>query len=184
MRFRIALAASLASALIVSSCGFHPLYGNAGAGGGPAGRLANIYVESIPERVGYELRNDLIDMFDTNGDATNSDYRLQLVLREVREPVGFRRDATITRFNYRLFARYELIERSSTRAVKSGEVRSITAYNVAQSPYATVAGEKDAQDRAARDVAERIRTEIAVYFHNAPQTAQASAAASQPPQNP
>jgi len=36
-----------------------------------------------------------------------------------------------------------------------------------QSPYATVVADKDAQDRAAQDVAERLRTELAVYFLHA-----------------
>ena len=51
--------------------------------------------------------------------------------------------------------------------MKSGDVTALSAYNVASSPYATVVAERDANDRAANDVAERIRTELALYFRHA-----------------
>jgi hypothetical protein len=54
-------------------------------------------------------------------------------------------------------------------AVKSGDVSALTAYNVAAAPflYATVTAERDAKNRAANDLAERLRTQIAVYLRNA-----------------
>jgi hypothetical protein len=52
------------------------------------------------------------------------------------------------------------------------------------SPYATVTAEKDAQDRAARDVAETIRTEVAVFLRHAAANPNAAAPAETPPAEP
>ena len=166
MSGRTLIAASLL--LLLGACGFQPLYGVNGGIVGPGQTLRSIYIEPIPERVGYELRNHLLDLLDASGEQVNSAYRLKLILRE--EPpqgVALQQDATITRYNYRLTAHYELFARDGTQPLKTGDISTLTAYNVASSPYATVVAERDAGDRAANDIAERIRTELAVYFHEA-----------------
>jgi LPS-assembly lipoprotein len=156
--------AAVLAAFLLGGCGFTPLYGT-NDGSPPAGQsLAAIYVEPIPERVGYELRNNLLDLLDASAQNQTTPYRLKLVLIERTESVALQRDATITRYNYHLTAHYDLFGRDATAPLKSGNVSALTAYNVASSPYATVIAERDAADRAANDIAERIRTELAVYF--------------------
>jgi len=170
------LISAIALALSLNACGFHPLYGT--IGGGPGINMSSIYVSPIPERVGYELRNDLLDLFDSMGQSEGAAYRLEIVLKNEKVALGFLNNAEITRYNYYLTARYDLISTATNKAVKSGVARTITSYNVVTSPYATVVAEKDAQNRAARDVAETIRTELAVYLREA---LAHPAAAAQPP---
>jgi LPS-assembly lipoprotein len=159
------LLAGLAPAL--AACGFHPLYATAQSGSSAAGDLQTVYVDPIPERVGYELRNDLLDLFNSSANSSeHSAYRLQLTLRQEQEPLGFQGDASITRYNFRLVAHYELFALPKEDIVKKGDLHAITAYNVPQSPYATVTAEKDAEDRAAMTVAEMMRTELAVFFQD------------------
>ena len=158
------------TAMFLAGCGFRPLYATNGAAMPPGVSLGKIYVAPIPERVGYQLRNDLLDLFNATGQTEGADYRLKLSLREQNNPVALRADATITRYNYILRAHYDLFHADATQPVKSGDVNAISAYNVATSPYATVIAERDANDRAATDIAHRIRTELAVYFRSAPST--------------
>jgi LPS-assembly lipoprotein len=162
-------AAALGCALLLGACGFHPLYGNTALDPRVGPTLANVYVEPIADRVGYELRNELLDLFSGTGQDDGAAYRLKLTLSEMEEAVVLQTDTAITRYNYTLSAHYELIPRASTAAVKSGDVTSLTAYNVAAAPflYSTVTAERDAKNRAANDLAERIRTQIAVYLRNA-----------------
>jgi LPS-assembly lipoprotein len=157
------------TAIALSACGFHPLYGNAGLNAGVGPTLANVYVEPIPERVGYDLRNELLDLFNATGESSNAAFRLKLSVNETQEAVILQTNTAITRYNYTLSAHYELIPRDSTAAVKSGDVTSLSAYNVAAAPflYATVTAERDAKNRAANEIAERIRTQIAVYLRTA-----------------
>ena len=173
---------SVLTALAVSACGFHPLYGT--IGGGPGINMSSIYVTPIPERVGYELRNDLLDLFDSMGQSEGATYRLDIVLKTEKVALGFLNNAEITRYNYYLTARYELISTATNKPVKSGIARTITSYNVVTSPYATVVAEKDAQSRAARDVAETIRTELAVYLREAAAHPVAGAQQAAPPATP
>jgi LPS-assembly lipoprotein len=170
------------AALALSACGFHPLYGS--IDGGPGIDMASIYVKPIPERTGYVLRNELLDLFDSMGNPEGAKYRLEIELKTEKVPLGFLENAQITRYNFYLTARYTLVSTTTNKAVKRGAARTITSYNVVTSPYATVTAEKDAQDRAARDVAETIRTEIAVFLRQAATNPNAAAPAATPPAEP
>lgn len=155
-----------AFALALAACGFHPLYGTMGGGAPMSAALHSIYVENIPDRVGYQLRNDLIDQFNSQPTPTGAAYRLQIELKSDEKGLALQENASITRYSYHLIAHYQLMAAGSTTVLKKGEVHSLASYNVVQSPYATVAADKDAQDRAVEDIAERLRTELAVYFLN------------------
>jgi LPS-assembly lipoprotein len=143
----------------LTACGFHPLYGRGGAS--PA-IMASIYVDPIPERTGYELRNSLMDLLDSGG-AGSKRYRLNVRLADQRKGIALQNDATITRYNYLLDADYELTD-STGKIVTRGHQSTLTAYNVVASPYATLAARQDAQKRAAQDLAQRIQLDLGVWF--------------------
>lgn len=153
---------------LLGGCGFHPLLGSGGQGPGAGDRLSAVYVDPIPDRVGYQLRNDLLDLFNATGRADGAAYHLKLSLTEAEQAVALQTNTNITRYNYTLKAHYELIPAGSTAAAKTGDLTSLTAYNVAAAPflYATVAAEQDAKNRAANDLAERLRVTIAVYLRD------------------
>lgn len=158
--------ACIAFALALAGCGFHPLYGKYGNKSADT-TFRSIYIEPIPERVGYQLRSDLLDLFNAPSAPSGASYRLKIELRYDEKGLAVQESAAVTRYSYRLTARYQLLKAGTGDVLKKGVVHSLTSYNVVQSPYATVVADKDAQDRAAQDVAERLRTELAVYFLNA-----------------
>ncbi len=153
------------AAILLPGCGFTPLYAD-NNNLGVSSTLSTIYVEPISDRVGYDLRNDLLDRLDATSSPQGSRYRLKLYLTELEEPVVFQPNTSITRYNYRLTAHYDLVAREGAEAVKSGDVTAFAAYNAAASPYlySTVAAQRDAKARAANDIAERIRIELAVFL--------------------
>lgn len=161
-------AAAVLLALALSGCGFHPLYGDSGATAETADKLAAIYVEPIPEKIGYELRNTLIDLFDASGRASKSAYRLRVTLTTKSEGIAIQNDAAITRYNDTLSVNYELTDKATGAVVTKGVETGLSAYNVVSSPYATLVAQQDADTRAAEDIAYRIRTDLAVYFAQAP----------------
>ena len=167
---RVVLA--IAGMLLLQGCGFEPLYADTSAMGARVGtNLSTIYVEPISQRVGYDLRNDLLDRLDATSNAANARYRLKLYVTELEEPVVFQPNTSITRYNYTLTAHYDLVARDVALPLKSGDVTAFAAYNVAASPYlySTVAAQRDAKNRAANDIAERIRIELAVYLRQVAQ---------------
>lgn len=159
--------------LLLAGCGFQPLYGTIDSKTSVGMALSEVYVDPIPERVGYELRNNLLDLFNATGRADTAAYRLKLYLTGNEDAVVLQPNTAITRYNFTLRAHYDLIPKGGTESVKSGDVTAFAAYNVAAAPflYATVTAQRDAQNRAAGDIAERIRVELAVYLREAAMTA-------------
>lgn len=167
------VAAVLLCGLLLSGCGFHPLYAVPGASDGAMqARLGSIYVEPVPEKLGYELRNQLIDLLDGPSHPGGARYRLRVTLTTKSEAIGVQSQTTtsgvtqtaITRYNDTLKAEYELVDASSNAVVTKGIETGLTAYNVLSSPYATLAVQQDADKRAAEDIADRIRIDLAVWF--------------------
>lgn len=156
---------AFAFALVLSACGFRPLYGTLGANPGAQRIFASIYVAPIElERVGYELRNSLIDDLEASGEPQGAIYQLNVKLTEKKEGIAVNTTGSITRYNYTLLAHYELIDEKSAAVLISGDDSSLAAYNVVTSPYATLVAEQYAQQRAAEDIAQRVQLDLAVFF--------------------
>jgi LPS-assembly lipoprotein len=151
-------ALTLAACLLLAGCGFHPLYGSA-----TAPQLSSVFVEPIAERDGYEMRNSLIDLLGSDGQETGKRYRLRVTLNEASQGIALQNDATITRYNETLEAKFTLTDAAGT-VIYQGEQAELTAYNVVTSPYATLSAQMDASKRGAQDLAERIRLQLAVWF--------------------
>ena len=158
MKQRLLLTALLP---LLAGCGFHPLYGD----GRLQPQLSSIYVEPVAERDGYELRNSLINLLASNGESGGKAYRLKLNLTETNQGVALQNDATITRYNDTLTVSYVLSDAKGTE-ITYGTQTSLASYNTVNSPYATLAGQQDADKRAAEEIAERIRLDLGVYFHH------------------
>ena len=117
----------------------------------------------MADRDGYELRNELIDLLGSDGSTAGKIYRLKITLKETNQGVALQNDATITRYNDRLVASYELSDAKGT-VLTSGSQTGLSSYNVAASPYATLAAQQDADKRSAQDMAERIRLDLGAWF--------------------
>ena len=151
----------LALCLLTAACGFRPMYGRSNL----SPQLATVYVDPIAERDGYELRNSLIDALQSDGDKAGKLYNLKVTLNESSQGIALQNDATITRYNNRLEARYVLSDMQG-HELTSGTQTELSAYNVVQSPYATLTAQMDSSKRAAQDVAERIHLDLGVWFRN------------------
>lgn len=167
----------LVSALLLAGCGFHPLYAVPGAARGSMRHsLGSIYVEPVPDRLGYEIRNRVIDLLDARSEAQGAAYRLRVTLSDKREAIGVQSQTVssgitqtaITRYNDTLTVDYELVDSKTNAVVDKGTETGLSAYNVLASPYATLAVQRDADRRAADDIADRIRIDLAVYFARQP----------------
>ena len=159
---------ALSSALVTAACGFHPLYGEIGGKQGGQGVFQSIYVDPIEgERIGYELRNTLIDQLKGSDKPVGAAYRLKVSTTQGTEGIAVEPDASVTRYNFNLIAHYELSNIHTGAIVRRGDETTLSEYDVVLSPYATLVAQQDAQKRAAEDVAYRIRVDLAVFFHNA-----------------
>src|SRR5471032_1778918 len=157
---------AIAGCVLLAGCGFHPMYGSA-----LAPQLSAIYVEPIPERDGYELRNTLIDLLHSDGVLGGKLYRLKITMNENSQGIALQNDAAITRYNDTLNASYVLTD-AKGNVLTQGTQKELSAYNVVTSPYATLVSEQDANKRAAQDMAERIHLDLGVWFRRTKSTDQ------------
>jgi len=146
-----------ASAVMLSACGFTPIYGQTGEGA-IGGQLAQIAVSTPDDRLGYRLREQLEDAFGRNP-ALPVQYRLQTEVEQSRLPLGRRIDDTATRYQLTVTAKWSLTPVAGGEPIK-GERTTTTTYASADQPYAAIADQQDGEDRAAADLARLIRMDL------------------------
>lgn len=158
----------LAVALVLSlaGCGFQPLYGSRGADGATVNQqMANIAIPVIPDRIGQLVRNTLLDQMTPYGQPGAPAYVLRVGLVENRDTQLLRFDATSSRQRYTLWADFRLM--SGDQVVQQGKARSVVSYDLPDTSsyyYTSVASQRDAEIQAADDVAQQIKTRIAMYL--------------------
>jgi LPS-assembly lipoprotein len=148
-----------AAALLLSGCGFTPLYGTAGLS--PA--LSAVEVDAPETRTGHLLREELDDALARDRGRPAA-YRLALRIDEDRFARGLRIDDVATRYEVALTVDYILTDARTRRQLTAGTTQVAVTYDSADPPYAAVAAYSDGQERAATQAAERIRIDLARWF--------------------
>ncbi len=147
----------------LTACGFSPMYGSAGfsASESVTSSLSQVNIRPIAERRGMVLRQQLSEKLHPSGSSSNR-YDLQVTLSSATQELGVRQDSTTSRANLILTANYTLWD-GVTRVTRN-RVRSVVSYNILDDQYATIASERNAEERALRQISDEIRTRLAVYF--------------------
>ena len=157
---RLVILAAATTALALGGCaGFQPLYAQPEV----VKNLASIQVNAPSGRTGYLIRQHLDDAF-AKDHAAAATYAMDLQLGEARYPRGVRIDNVATRYEYVLNATYILRSRATGAVARQNTVRVELTYDSADQPYASIAAQQDAQDRAAEEAARRIELELAVWL--------------------
>lgn len=152
------------AALTLSGCGFRPLYATESTPAGIVVYFEQIYVEEVKGRTGLVLRNQLMDAFTPGGTPAAAAYRLEIALDEKKEGLAIQENADITRYNYTLSAKFVLRDSSNNQVMTTGVSRAIAGYNVVNEQFATQIAQRDAEERAARELGEDIRLRLGVFF--------------------
>jgi LPS-assembly lipoprotein len=164
---RRALLLGLAAGL--GACNFRPLYLARGADDIPVQtELAAIEIRGLDGRLGYLLRDALLDELNPATIDVPPRYVLNVRLRSSARALGIQLDNTITRFNLTLTAAFQLREKAANDVLVASTVRRVASYNVSREPYADLIAAQDAERRAAQEVATDIRTLLAVRFARSP----------------
>ena len=156
MRIAFALLASLA----LSACGLQPMYAGGGTGAVAQG-LGAIEVPAIEGRSGWLVRNALNDRFHA-GSAAAPRYRLDVRLDEKLEGLGVLGNDSISRERLALRARYQLVDAESGDIMLDATDRTDAGIDVVSSEYAVIAAEQSAEERLAKDLADRITARVAL----------------------
>ena len=175
-RFSIAvrLLAVAALAALTAGC-FQPMYAEH-TDGTPGLREKLMGVELPPidkpnasrdARLGVEIRNALA--FKLYGSATGMPPTHRLVLRFTTSRSSLMIDpntALPSSENYGIDAQYNLIEIATNKSVMTGTTFSRVTYDIPGylQRFARARAFRDAEDRAAQEIAENIQTRLASFF--------------------
>ncbi|TYO88870.1 LPS-assembly lipoprotein [Oceanicella actignis] len=158
------LCAALLAAATLGACGFAPMNR---AGSGPARALGAIALDVPTDRLGFALREALERRLGRA--APDAPLRLTAELSFSSSGLAITDDNSITRYVLRGRSRY-ILTGGEDFAPVSGFVEAVTAYSATGSLFATRAAERDAQERLARELGERIADRVLAELSRRAQT--------------
>lgn len=165
----IRVAALCLFAAAAAGCQFQPMYAQTPLfGSGPSLRdtLKDVDVASIDGRIGNELRNDLI--FELTGGAGNqpgAPYRLTMIvttnaINPIVDVTSGRPESETISFD----VLYKLQDVVNGKIVLTEKALARVTLDRSPQRYARVRAQRDAENRAAKLVAEQIRSRLATFF--------------------
>ena len=165
-----------AIAAMVGGC-FQPLYGERSVAGGSESVAQSMRGVEVPEiktprgtridRVGFQVRNNLIYDLTGGHGGTSPTHRLAIDLRSNQQQIIV--DPSTGRANvstYAIDADYVLTDLATGKVVVRSVTSARVSYNIPgqQQRFAGERGLRDAEDRAAKEIAENIRNRLASHF--------------------
>lgn len=159
----------------LQACGFQPLYGERDTSNTTA-HLAHIAILPIKDRLGQQLRNHLLTRLNPQGGPAEPLYELDVTLSQSVASLGVQKSAVVTRGNLYVTASYTLrkvvdeeaaiilSDEGEASLLTAGSIRAVSSYDISQEQYTVVAALKDARARAVKEIADDIKTRIAVHF--------------------
>jgi LPS-assembly lipoprotein len=167
---RIAFGGLILSMAAISACTVRPLYSNAPLSAGsnvvPAEQLASIAVKPVTTRYAQQVRNNLIfGLTRGAGQPAVPAYSLDLGVTEqitttVVNQAAKDQDQPVAGAVV-LTATYRLTDAKTGKQISSGKRTMSASFDRPQQEYATYRAQIDAENRAARELAEILQLSIA-----------------------
>jgi len=157
---------ALAISVPLSGCGFRPLLRQEEGEGGDNVRaqLAAVEVNGLGGRLGQQLQIALEDNLNPTSIGVSERYELDIRLTNNISAFAIQLDNTITRSNLTLTAGFILRDQENQEVLYRSTVRRVASFNVRRAPFATLTARQDAERRAAKEIADDIRTLLALHF--------------------
>jgi len=150
--------------LMVAGCGFKPIYATPAGADAPLNQLIAIRSVRASDVILPLVTSALKERISIKpGQAPK--YDLYVDANERAERLAVQIDATVTRYNYRLSARYTLVDLATGERTR-GNAHAVTSYNIVRSQYSTLFAERAAQEKAARLLAAEIERDLLLRFTN------------------
>jgi hypothetical protein len=183
-RKRVRTLAAVGAALVLAGCGWHPLYerpASDAASGGTGAALAQISIDPVTpdsdveplsnnstevlydSRAAQLLQNGLKSALNPSGPPSAPIYHLAVQLQQQTRAAVSLGNGEATREDLIMIAAYQLNDSKGAPLLK--DVASIvTSYDVLQEPFTDLSSRRDAQQRAAQELAQSIQTRLAVFL--------------------
>ena len=163
-----AAATALLGALL-AGCGdggFRPMYASTATGQPLEEKLAAVETAPIGGRVGQRVRNELIFQNTGGGNPAPPAYRLEIAIKESLSAALVRTTGESTSSIYTLDASFTLVDIKSKQVILRGTSHARAAFDRFPSIYSNVRAREDAENRAAKDMANELKGRIAAFLSN------------------
>lgn len=153
---------------LLSACGFTPVYGTRENSVTVERHLSEVEVGLVADRAGQYLRNALLDRLRSDSNSADLRYFLRVYdLKTEDIGTGVRRDASTTRGEITTTITVELIDKTTGNPVLTRNLHATAGYNRLDNLYATLVSREATEDRLLDELADRIQTELSLYFSRA-----------------
>jgi LPS-assembly lipoprotein len=161
---RACLWAVLALSPALAGCAFTPLYGVTSDGTRVSSELSYVAIPEVETRLNQLIRNRLISTMSPPGVGGEDRYVLEFVTSAGTFDLVLEQNEDVSRRLYRLNVTYTLKDNQNGDVIHQGHSFSHVAYDRIASEFTNIQAQKNAEERAAIEVAEDIRTRLAAYF--------------------
>ncbi len=154
----------------ISGCGFQPMYATNASGGNLTDAMKAVQIAPIGSRTGQRLRNELIFGAYGGGESSAPVYRLDIALREsIRNTLVMNTGAPTGQI-LQLDAEFRLVRIKDNETVFKGYSTAEAAFDLTGwsgttgSVYGDTRANLDAENRAARSLADTLKTRVAAFL--------------------
>ncbi|MEC7576748.1 MAG: hypothetical protein VX740_10115 [Pseudomonadota bacterium] len=169
-QIRIQFLGVFSSLLMLSGCGFQPIYGNLGTDAKTSSietQLKQTEIDLISDREGQVLRNLLIDRLHNNGAISPTLYRLNVsTIDETRKDLDLTKESDSTIAQLRLKTNVKLIRKSDQEILLQKNIWTTTSYNILESQFTTRVSRNDARENGLKELARQIEQQVILAIRN------------------
>lgn len=154
---------ALMTLMALAACGFQPVYQ----------KIRNsVHTEllqvDVPimngDRTEQLFSTTLADALNPQSRSALKPYLFQAAVKKVHEPAIIQQDREITRYRVSLEVKYTLIEKETGKVVLKDTAKQRASYDDLTSEFANYSSQVDAEERAARELAETVRMRLITFF--------------------
>lgn len=158
----IGLAGLALLAVLASACTVRPVYMQTPPGSPAMADLSAISVNDAIDRVGQEVRNNLVFAFTGGKPPAPPRYDLAIFVSTSEARLGFEKDETAPAYQVTVSVRFELKEIASNRVILRSTSTGVASYDRSNQNFANVRARIDAENRAAQAVADQLQLRLSI----------------------
>lgn len=159
---------SLAVALVLTGCGFQPMYRSLNEGS-TLSQLQHVKVDVIADRSGQILRNFLLDTMTSESSVSNT-HILKVTLTETTRKLGFRRDKTPRQQEITIKAAFNLENLATGKTEYADVITEVASFSMGPlaqtASYSASVAEDSSRERALKVIADNINLHLASHLLN------------------
>lgn len=162
----LAATALMAAPLLLSGCGFRPLYGEEKGVVDTSDELKDVYVANIPSRFGQQTRLALQSQMASDGPEEPHKYKLVVQPSLSAEAIDIHGDNTSGRTRMLASATWRLVSiEANPRLLAQGSTQAMDGYTSSYEQYfAQTLNMESTEARMAQALGEQVTQQVATWF--------------------